>query len=343
MHLKNQDHKGLLCAFGYVADRLHKAKGNERSVLAIQSYDPHPKEFILWQTLEKPSFGSEVHSSSNFHSISNGSHVNLRLQKPNSLVENFELDCDMFLLSEDPSRITLFEKYAGFPLAEDKASIQLLEWKNNASCGQRLTIQRASELDSRQDCTLRIVFAPLDLPDNDTATSLFYLFKKYSIPSDFVSERLQSVARSFGSKANPDGSECLWFHFLCKNINTERDPDKPDHVTIKNPVFKSNAKAQSQADFSWIRAGFFLKIESPKVDFIDPNLRNKPITLLCFGASEALIGRFHSIQNREEWKEALEDPYVLLDIVLDELYLQLDGISWNLGEVYGNMERVRLL
>ena len=249
----------------------------------------------------------------------------------------------MFSLSEDPSRKTLFQTYAGFPLAEDNVSLQLLEWENNASCGESITIQSASELDSRPDCALRIIFASPDLPDNETANSLFHLFNKYSIPSNFISERLQSVARSFGSKTNSDGSESLWFHFLCKNINTERDPDKANHVKIKNPVYKSNVKTQSQADFSWIRAAFFLKVESPKIDFIDPNLRNKPITLLCFGASDALTTRFNNLQNKIEWKEALEDPYVLLDIVLDELYLQLDGISWNLGEVYGNMERVRLI
>ena len=249
----------------------------------------------------------------------------------------------MFSLSEDPSRITFFEKYAGFPLAEDHVSLELLEWKNNAACGESFTTQRASELDSRPDCALRIIFAPLDLPDNATANGLFYLFKKYSIPSDFISERLQSVARSFGSKANPDGSECLWFHSLCKNINIEPNLDKPGHVTIKNPVEKSNVKEQSQADFSWIRAAFFLRVEGPKIDITNPNLTNKPTTLLCFGASEALKERFTNLQNRIEWKEALEDPHVLVDIVLDELYLQLDGISWKLSEVYGNTERVRRL
>lgn len=249
----------------------------------------------------------------------------------------------MFSLSEDPSRIACFERNAGFPLSENHISLHLLEWENNSSCGQYVTIQQASQLDSRPDCALRIVFAPLDLPDNTTATSLFYLFKKYSIPSNFISERLQSAVRSFGSKANSDGTECLWFHFLCKYINIERNPDKPGYVTIKNPVKKSNVKEQSQADFSWIRAAFFLKVEGPKIDITNPSSRIKPTTLLCFGASEALVERLKKLQNRTDWKEVLEDPYVLLDIVLDELYLQLDGVSWNLNEVYGNMERVRLL
>jgi len=249
----------------------------------------------------------------------------------------------MFSLSEDPSRITLFEKYAGFPLAEDECPLRLLEWKNNAACGEHFTTQGASELDSRPDCALRIIFAPLDLPDNATANSLFYLFDKYSIPSDFISERLQSVARSCGSKANPDGSECLWFHFLCKNITIEPNLEKPDHVAIRNPVEKYNTKEQSQADFSWIRAAFFLRVEGPKIDIANPNLTNKPTTLLCFGASEALVQRFSKLQNRVEWREALDDPHVLLDIVLDELYLQLDGIAWNLSEVYGNTERVSRL
>jgi len=248
----------------------------------------------------------------------------------------------MFSLSDDPSRIQLFEKYADFPLPEDDAPLRLLEWKERTSHGESITIERATDLEHRPDCALRIIFAPLDLPESTTMRSLLYLFNKYYIPSNFISERLQSVARSFGSKTYSDGSECLWYHFLCKNINTEQDPLKPQYVTIKNPVYKPNFKGQSQADFSWIRAAFFLKFENAKTDDEDPSVK-KSITLICFGASESLFERFSRLRERAEWNEALQDPIVLFDIVLDELYLQLDGVSWNLNEVYGDMERVRPL
>jgi hypothetical protein len=38
--------------------------------------------------------------------------------------------------------------------------------------------------------------------------------------------------------------------------------------------------------------------------------------------------------------QVLEDPHTLFDIVLDELYLQMDDTAWRLSRVFGRIEWV---
>ena len=247
--------------------------------------------------------------------------------------------------SEDPTRFAIFEKQAGFPLAEDRCSLRILEWQHGAEYGQAVNLGRAADLAFRQDCALRIIFAPLDLPDNSTAQALFKLFQAHGVPSEFVSERLQAVAHSFGTKVDLDGSESSWFHFLCKNISLERSEHDPKQVQIKNPwemqQFQSKKEDQSQADYSWIRAAFFLKSETTDASSPKVKTQGGMVTLLCFGASDALVQRLSKLLQRSSWTDLIEDPYLLYTIVLDELYLQLDGMAWRLNEVFGSMEKVR--
>lgn len=52
-------------------------------------------------------------------------------------------------------------------------------------------------------------FAPLDLPTEANTPGLLWLFKHYSLPTAFLSERLQSVANSFGALNDIDGYNCM--------------------------------------------------------------------------------------------------------------------------------------
>jgi hypothetical protein len=255
----------------------------------------------------------------------------------------------MTSINEDPSRFDVFRQLSGFPLGEDNMNLDVLEWRQGAEQGVRLELQHAADLAKRPKCSVRVVFAPLDLPDNATARGLFSIFNHYSIPTSFLSERIQSVAHSCGSQIRPDRSESAWFHFLCKNITVERNPANPRHVEIRNQNFRSDTKGLSQEDFSWIRSAFFLKVESPgegekKMHYpgiltpTDNNHTNGTVTLICFGASDALRNRFAGLLKHRVWEDVFMDPWVLLDITLDELYLQMDAISWSLSEVFGGME-----
>ncbi|KIN06864.1 hypothetical protein OIDMADRAFT_68277, partial [Oidiodendron maius Zn] len=155
-------------------------------------------------------------------------------------------------------------------------------------------------------------------------------------PTGFLSERLQSVTHSFGSRKESDGNlinYCSWFHSLCKNINIEKD--KNWQPKIKNPVSipYQNAKELSQADFSWLRSGFFLNLQR------GPDTKTT-VTLICFGAPLEIERRFKNLTLNLARDEVLQDPFILFYIIFDELYLQLDSIAWKLGEVFGNMETV---
>jgi hypothetical protein len=92
-----------------------------------------------------------------------------------------------------------------------------------------------------------------------------------------------------------------------------------------------DAKKLSQADFSWIRSGFFLTSQ-PGSD------TESTVTLICFGASPETERRFENLTLNPAWEQALQDPFILLDIVFDELYIQLDTVAWKLGGVFGEME-----
>ena len=48
-------------------------------------------------------------------------------------------------------------------------------------------------------------FAPLDEPTPETVKGLVRLFKHYSVPADFLRERIQSVTHSFGTYRDDEG------------------------------------------------------------------------------------------------------------------------------------------
>jgi len=144
-----------------------------------------------------------------------------------------------------------------------------------------------------------------------------------------------------------------WFHFLCKNINTiDDDGVLKIHNPLPSPEQSGKIPQQNQADFSWIRAGFMLKSEQLKRQ---PNPGNEstsssssstrthvnnPVTLICFGAPRSLVDRFENLAKDSGCEDALQDPYVLFDLVLDELYKLVDDIAWRLSEIFGKIESV---
>ncbi|KFY83638.1 hypothetical protein V498_07911 [Pseudogymnoascus sp. VKM F-4517 (FW-2822)] len=191
------------------------------------------------------------------------------------------------------------------------------------------------DLFARSEPRLRVIFSPLDEPTYETVAGLVQLFRHYSIPSDFLSERIQSVTHSFGSEKDSNNWNCSWFHFLCKNVTVRLfeglDPQ------IVNPHHDS--LPQSQADWSWIRAGFFLKWLPSQ----GPNSSNQScVTLICFGASIQLQQRFERLASNSAWRDAVSDPYNLFVIILDELFLQMDGIVWNLSDTFRAIEEKTL-
>ncbi|KAF2453804.1 hypothetical protein BDY21DRAFT_401325, partial [Lineolata rhizophorae] len=197
----------------------------------------------------------------------------------------------------------------------------------------------------------RCRLAPLDLADRATAKGFLALWEHFSFPSGFVSERIQSVSNSFGARTDSTGVRSSWFHFLCKDVNVASvpQPNGPDKLVIVNPNVRLEEKEhperkQSQADHGWIRSGFFLKSEprqkASKSNKSSPvrHASDDTVTLVCFGASPNLEARFKQMTASSSWEDVLHDPYVLFDIIMDELYLQMDGVAWRLNQVFGQFE-----
>ncbi|KAK3346052.1 hypothetical protein B0T25DRAFT_571216 [Lasiosphaeria hispida] len=176
---------------------------------------------------------------------------------------------------------------------------------------------------------LRIILAPLDLPQKATKAAFLALFKAIGIPQAFIRERLQSVSHSFGSVSNQD-KHCVWFHFLCKHIEIAEDAPTVVH---RGPLRGSDETLVAhQADYTWRRSGFFLFADGDK----------RTVTLCCFGAEGKVEERLRQFLKRPGRRQALDEPYVLLDVVLDGLYSEVDNNVWNMNAVFGALER-RLL
>ena len=131
-------------------------------------------------------------------------------------------------------------------------------------------------------------------------------------------------------------------------------PEGRQVLEVTNEHQIPNTHALRQADYSWLRSAYFLKClpessqrqtensESPSNTFSATlGLPNRNVTLLCFGAPTSLLVKFKSLLQSWHWEDALGDPFVLFQLVVDELFLQLDQTAWNLSAVFGNLEHVR--
>lgn len=197
------------------------------------------------------------------------------------------------------------------------------------------------------------------MPHPRNVGGLIDLFERCEIPSAFVDESLREVSQSFAVRRDADGTIFVWFHLLCKNLaifdekivhgqTVEHDVDmEEDH--------KKEALNHSNANFTWLKPGFVLKIKptntsAPKpcrtsTSSSDITLAAVPVQakveLFCFGAPPGLRDRFQQLKLEGTCNEILQDPYMLLEIVLDEMHKVLDSTVRTLANVFGRIEIVR--
>jgi hypothetical protein len=86
-----------------------------------------------------------------------------------------------------------------------------------------------------------------------------------------------------------------------------------------------------QADYSWHRAGFFLRVDN-----------NGSTTLVCFGAMPRVRQRINEFVAAKAWQHVSTDPYILFDLVFDALYFEVDDTVWKMNSVFGPLEHVSL-
>lgn len=144
----------------------------------------------------------------------------------------------------------------------------------------------------------------------------------------------------------------VWLHFLYKEIDLNSD------LELKGKEAIGEAKQQNQADFQWYRGGVILRwrtankgnpknqqndgrrVSAPTSQQVSKLFPFEEITLCCFGGPDRIAIRIEDIIQRRVWTDALEDPMLLLDIVIDELYHSLNLQAKNLSAAFGKLERV---
>lgn len=199
-------------------------------------------------------------------------------------------------------------------------------------------------------------FAPQDTPNVHVGDGLCELFYHCDIPSAFIEEGLQGVSQSFAARKHIDGSTYVWFHFLCKDIAVMNgriihNPGE-DESRYKQPPDRSEAQALSQANFTWIKAGFVLRIAEKQGASPAPSRsttasssstltcttpRSK-VELFCFGAPIGFRDRFQSLKSSISCDELLKNPYIMLEMVMSELHKVMDRTGWRISDAFGVIE-----
>jgi hypothetical protein len=191
-----------------------------------------------------------------------------------------------------------------------------------------------------------------------TVNGLIRLFEKFGIPSAFVTESLQGVSQSFAAQKDIDGTTYVWFHFLCKTVEVvDGRIVHQEAVAVAqddNGQARTQKQNQSQASFTWLKPGFVLRLRdqprpptslnrtrtsSSDVTMAAASAESK-VELFCFGAPASLVERFRKLKNVAICDDLVQDPYVLLEVVLEEMYKVLDQSGWTVSQIFREMETV---
>lgn len=88
----------------------------------------------------------------------------------------------------------------------------------------------------------------------------------------------------------------------------------------------------------WTMCDFFLHTKPGSAN----DSESKIVTLLCFGAPDAIYNRFASIHNQTAWKDVLAEPYLIFEVLFDELHGVFDNAVWELSKAVNPEEKMAL-
>ncbi|KAL9591845.1 MAG: hypothetical protein Q9179_007314 [Wetmoreana sp. 5 TL-2023] len=115
------------------------------------------------------------------------------------------------------------------------------------------------------------------------------------------------------SRTQADTPDVCWAHTLCKNI--ELHFDETGSPYIRDP----RGSRHNHGDWTWLRSGYFLKWKNPGAD----GLKNSEVTLIIFSATPDLKEHLQQLVSRQDWRQAVMDPFILLVIVAENLFLEI--------------------
>ena len=227
---------------------------------------------------------------------------------------------------ESSDKHLFYEQLSATSPAES-INLRVLEW-HSGDHEQRTdtTLTSASDLitrDTESDCPLRIVFAPRDAKHSAEHRAVRLLYSHYDVPSSFTLIKSTSPTHAFGQRKGlkDPNVEVSWTRFLCKDIlplDTQHHEDFHDN-------------------FRWIVCDAYLHVRKHK----DDEAKNS-VTLLFFGAPPKVVQRFERLFGSEAWADAVREPYILLALVYEQLFLLLDKAAWTLAGWFRSKERSAL-
>jgi hypothetical protein len=240
----------------------------------------------------------------------------------------------MSAFCEDSRNVKLYPKgIFGEPRDEKSSFLRCLQWASNIQDSERDVDFHSSQelIDTAAPSRLQVAF--LSNCSDKTSKPDLEQFRKlnehFAVPSEVLTERMRSVNHAFGSStAVGTGAEIAWCHFLCRQIDVRG-------AKIQNFGYLRNEQGgQNQTSSAlnlWIMCDFFLHVES-----------NKTVTLLCFGAPDSIVNRFEELLNKPSWNDVLQEPYLLLTIVFDELHDLFDTLSKKLAFALRKVEEAAI-
>lgn len=226
----------------------------------------------------------------------------------------------------------------GKPRAHGVPLIECHQWSDSQQGRSSFaTVQEFINAESASQYALRVAFLPIaPVKDDESEAGEFRaLFKHYSVPSAVPAERMRNVGFSFGTSRNRrEKSEAAWFHFLCRKVDI-LDGQIQDLGYLRH----GNDHGQ-KADPAkmWTMCDFFLHTKPGPAN----DSESRIVTLLCFGAPDAISNRFASICDQTAWKDVLAQPYLIFDVLFDELHGVFDNAVWELSKAVNPEEKMAL-
>lgn len=226
----------------------------------------------------------------------------------------------------------------GKPRAHGVPLIECLQWSDTQHEKHSFaTVQEFIDAEAASQYALRVAFLPIApvKGDSNEAEEFRALFKHYSVPSAVPAERMRNVGFSFGTLRNRhDKSETAWFHFLCRKVDILEG--KIQDLGYLRHGTDNGQKADPSK--MWTMCDFILHVKPGSAN----NSERKIVTLLCFGAPEDIPNRFATIRDQAAWKDVLAEPYLLFDIIFDELHGVFDNAVWELSKAVNPEEKMAL-
>jgi hypothetical protein len=212
----------------------------------------------------------------------------------------------------------------------ESLNLRILEWRHsddhNLPLRTDTILTSASALiarDTESPCPLRVVFAPRDAKHSAEHRAVRLLYQHYEVPSSFTILKTTSPTHAFGHRngLRDPNVNVAWTRFLCKDIlplDTQHHEDFHDN-------------------FRWIVCDTYLHMRKHKDDE-----SKKSVTLLFFGAPPKVIQRFERLLASDAWADAVQEPYILIALVYEQLFLLLDKAAWTLAGWFRSKERSAL-